>query len=120
MVQYAPRNKHEAINYGVARYGMEVRRLLSVMDNHLQDKTWFLGDEYSIADMALYPWVVTLGEKGYDAAKFLDRDNRYPNVMRWCARMAARPAVQRGMLVCGGPGSQEKLKNLQTQYAVKL
>jgi GST-like protein len=119
--RYAPRSNHEAIDYGVARYGMEVRRLLSVMDLHLNNKTWFLGDEYSIADMALYPWVTTLGEKGYNAAEFLDRDNRYPNVMAWCKRMEARPAVQRGMLVCGGPGAAEKLKLLNAQLSkVKL
>jgi GST-like protein len=94
---------------------MEVRRLLSVMENHIKDKIWFLGDEYSIADMALYPWVVTLGEKGYNAAKFLQRDERYPNVMAWCKRMEARPAVQRGMLVCGGPGATEKLKKLNAE-----
>ena len=90
---------------------MEVRRLLSVMENHLQGKTWFLGDEYSIVDMALYPWVIAL-DKGYDAEKFLGRNERYPAVMAWCERMNQRPAVQRGMLVCGGPGSQEKLKKL--------
>jgi len=109
--RYAPRTKHEAINYGVARYGMEVRRLLSVMEHHLKDKTWFLGDEYTIVDMACYPWVVCL-DKGYLAEKFLGRNERYPNVMKWCARMQDRPAVQRGMLICGGPGSQEKLRKL--------
>jgi len=115
--RYAPRTKTEAINYGVARYGMEVRRLLSVMENHLKDgRTWFLGDEYSIIDMAMYPWVITL-DKGYEAQKFIGRNERYPNVMKWCARMAERPAVQRGMLVCGGPGSQEKLKKLIAKQA---
>ena len=94
---------------------MEVRRLLSVMDIHLKGKKWFLGDEYSIVDMAMYPWVITLGKKGYDAEKFLDRDARYPNVMSWCDRMIARPAVERGMLVCGGPGATEKLRNLRAK-----
>jgi GST-like protein len=102
------------IEYGVARYGMEVRRLLSVMETHLKNKTWFLGDEYSIVDMAMYPWVICL-DKGYEAEKFLGRNARYPNVMKWCDRMAARPAVQRGMLVCGGPGAREKLRKLITQ-----
>jgi len=116
-VKYAPRSKHETINYGVARYGMEVRRLLSVMDNHLKDKTWFMGDDYTIVDMSLYPWVVTLGEKGYGADEFLQRVERFPNVNAWCERMKARPTVQRGMLVCGGPGAAEKLKLLMEEKA---
>jgi len=116
--KYAPRTKHEAINYGAARYGMEVRRLLSVMESHLEDKTWFLGDEYSIVDMATYPWVICL-EKGYNGEKFIGRNERYPNVMKWCARMQARPAVERGMLVCGGPGAAEKLKALRDDAASK-
>jgi GST-like protein len=89
------------------------------MDIHLKDKTWFLEDEYSIVDMALYPWVVTL-DKGYLAEKFIKRNERYPNVMKWCARMAERPAVQRGMLVCGGPGSMEKLRKLMANKDAKL
>lgn len=113
IMKYAPRTKLEAINYGVARYGMEVRRLLSVLENHMVGKTWILGDEYSICDMAIYPWVVCL-DKGYFAEKFIGRNQRYPNVMKWCSRMEARPAVQRGMLVCGGPGAQEKLRKLMT------
>ena len=99
---------------------MEVRRLLSVMDTHLSDKPWFLGDEYSIVDMAMYPWVMALGEKGYNAEEFLGRNKRYPNLMKWCDRVAERPAVQRGMLVCGGPGSAEKLRKLRETEANKL
>lgn len=53
---YAPDDKLETRDYGVARYGMEVQRLCSVLDGHLSGKQYILGDEYSIADMAIFPW----------------------------------------------------------------
>jgi len=53
--RYAPRDKLQVLEYGTARYGMENRRLLSVMDLHLNAREWFVGDEYSIADIACYP-----------------------------------------------------------------
>jgi len=98
--KYAPRTNVDAINYGVSRYGMETRRLLSVADTHLKDKTWFLGDEYTIADMAIYPWAKGV-QSGYGAENFLGvNEKRYPNLVKWFARMEERPAVQKGMLVC--------------------
>lgn len=102
--KYAPRDKIDAINYGVARYSAEVRRLLSVMEQHLKQnggRTWWLGDEYTIVDMAIHPWVTALGEKGYDALEFLEVEERYPNVVAWSKRVGERPAVQRGIKVCG-------------------
>jgi len=96
----APRDKKDVVEYGAARYGMEVRRLLSVMDQHLKDRTWFVGEDYSVADIVNFPWVVAL-EKGPDAVKFLDlTEKRYPNLFAWVKRMRARPAVQRGVKVC--------------------
>ena len=96
---------------------MEVRRLLSVMENHLADgRTWFLGEEYSIVDMACYPWTVTL-DKGYGAAEFLGLYQRYPKLNAWMKRMSERPAVKRGMLVCGGPGALKKLSNLRQEQS---
>jgi GST-like protein len=53
---YAPGDKKEARNYGVARYGMEVQRLCSVLDQHLANRKYMVGDEYTIADMCIYPW----------------------------------------------------------------
>ena len=57
LLRIAPDNAHEARDYGLARYGMDVKRLLSVMELHLAGKTFMVGEEYTIADMALFPWV---------------------------------------------------------------
>ena len=110
---YAPRDKPEALDYGVARYGMEVRRLLSVLDNHLADgRTWMLGDEYSIADIACYPWIETV-EVGYGAGKLIGTTSgRFPHLDKWVARMRARPGVQRGMCVLTGKKRAEELVRL--------
>jgi len=103
---YAPDNAHAAREYGLSRYGMEVKRLLSVLENHLEGKTYMVGEEYSIADMAIFPWTQHL-RTGYinpgnkiPAAEFLTLESTYPSVMAWCDRIKARPAVQRGMTVC--------------------
>ncbi len=53
---YAPADKVETRDYGVARYGMEVQRLCSVLDRHLEGRTYMVGEEYSIADIMIYPW----------------------------------------------------------------
>eukprot|EP00607_Mallomonas_marina_P002866 CAMPEP_0182428404 /NCGR_PEP_ID=MMETSP1167-20130531/22908_1 /TAXON_ID=2988 /ORGANISM="Mallomonas Sp, Strain CCMP3275" /LENGTH=283 /DNA_ID=CAMNT_0024611305 /DNA_START=60 /DNA_END=911 /DNA_ORIENTATION=+ len=105
---YAPDDKIEARNYGVARYGMETQRLLSVLDNHLKGKTFIVGEEYTIADIASYPWVHQLyngypHSSGIKAAEFLSMD-QYENVKLWCDRIAVRPAVQRGVTVCSSSG----------------
>ncbi|MDX1481386.1 MAG: glutathione S-transferase N-terminal domain-containing protein [Woeseiaceae bacterium] len=82
---YAP----EKIPYAIERYQKETNRLYGVMDDRLADRE-FLADEYSIADMAVYPWVEVrwLHEIDIDA---------YPNVRRWFEAISKRPAVQRGM-----------------------
>jgi len=112
--RYAPRDKKDVLEYGVARYGMEFRRLLSVMELHLADgRTWFMGDMYTIADIACYPWVANV-ETGYQATTFLDvTAKRYPHLFAWMDRMRARPAVQRGMNVCGGGQMTKELVRLQ-------
>lgn len=107
------------LKYGVSRYGMEVRRLLSVMDNHLQGKTWFVGEEYTIADMACFPWVENIA-RGYKADKFLGYSReRYPHVFAWTDRMKSRNAVLRGMCVCGGATDSKNLVKL-SQHQNKL
>jgi GST-like protein len=68
----------------------EVDRLLSVADAHLADREWFAAGEYTIADMALYPWV-----RGAEVLGLSWED--YPNVARWCGRVGARPAVERAL-----------------------
>ena len=53
---YAPPDRPEARDYGLARFGMEVQRLFSILNNHLKDKDYMVGNEYSIADIMLFPW----------------------------------------------------------------
>lgn len=100
---YAPGDKKETRDYGVARYGMEVQRLCSVLDRHLAGRTYIVGEEYSIADMIIYPWFrqLTIGYKhtsGIGANEFLSVD-QYKNIHAWAERVGARPAVQRGITV---------------------
>ena len=100
---YAPSDKGEARDYGVARYGMEVQRLLSVLDEHLEGREYMVGDAYTVADMACFPWVQTLRGKGYDRPgqprtfDFLGV-SKYTNVMRWADMIMERPATYRGAL----------------------
>lgn len=84
--------------------GMEVQRLCSVLDQHLAKNDFLAGDEYSIADMAVFPWFHQLltGYKhscGVAAADFLSID-KYRNAVSWAEKIKARPAVQRGLQVC--------------------
>ena len=102
---YAP----EKYKYPIDRYTMEVKRQLDVLDRRLADNAYLAGDEYSIADVATWPWYgqLVLGRL-YDAAEFLDVTS-YKNVLRWAEDIDARPAVQRGRMVnraFGDPASQ--------------
>jgi GST-like protein len=102
---YAPTK----IEYAIDRYAMEVKRQLDVLDRHLADRAYLAGDDYSIADMAIWPWYGTL-VKGqlYEAGEFLQVQS-YGNVLRWTDAIAKRPAVQRGRMVnraWGDPASQ--------------
>ena len=85
--------------YPLQRYTQESRRLLTVIEKQLQDKEWIVGQEISIADMALAPWISCLGSF-YEGGEILELDS-YQNVNRWLASFLERPAVQRGMKVCG-------------------
>ncbi|RJL21548.1 glutathione-dependent disulfide-bond oxidoreductase [Paracoccus siganidrum] len=98
------------IEYAIDRYTMEVKRQLDVLDRHLADHRFMAGEEYSIADMAIWPWYGRLiaGEAYGDAATFLDA-GIYGNVRRWHDEIAARPAVRRGIMVnktSGDPAEQ--------------
>ena len=92
---YAP----EKFEYPIDRYTMEVKRQLDVLDRHLAENIYMAGDEYSIADMAIWPWYggVVLN-RAYGAAEFLDAAS-YKNLVRWAQQIDARPAVQRGRIV---------------------
>src|SRR5699024_7387506 len=90
------------------RYTMEVKRQLDVLDRQLADNRFVAGDEYTIADMAIWPWYGNLvANKVYSAAEFLDAQS-YHHVMRWQKEVYSRPAVQRGRIVnrsSGEPGN---------------
>ena len=92
---YAP----EKWEYPINRFAMEVKRQLDVLDRELADKKFIAGDDYSIADIAIYPWYGRLVEGGaYDSGEFL-AVHEYENVIRWAKDIAALPAVIRGKRV---------------------
>jgi len=87
------------IEYCIDRFAMETKRQLDVLDQRLADNEYLVGAEYTIADMAVWPWygVLTQG-KLYGAAEFLDVES-YKNVRRWTEQIAAREPVKRGRMV---------------------
>lgn len=84
--------------YPLERYTRETKRLLQLLENHLRKRMWLVGDTYSIADIAIFPWVNTL-DTFYKAKTHLGL-HEYPIVQDWVQRCLTRPAVQRGMSVC--------------------
>jgi len=102
---YAPTK----IEYAIDRFAMEVKRQLDVLDRHLANHDYLAADQYSIADIAVFPWYGGL-VKGwsYGAAEFLSVGD-YQHVQRWADRIYARPAVKRGRMVnrtSGEPAEQ--------------
>ena len=87
------------LEYPINRYAMEVKRQLDVLDRHLATHRFLAGDDYTIADMAVWPWygVLVQGQL-YEAAEFLSVQD-YKHVQRWTDEIAQRPAVQRGRQV---------------------
>ncbi|MBL9057550.1 MAG: glutathione-dependent disulfide-bond oxidoreductase [Rhodobacteraceae bacterium] len=92
---YAP----EKIEYAINRYAMETKRQLDVLDRRLAEVPFVAGENYSIADMAIWPWYggMVLG-RSYNAGEFLDVTS-YKNVLAWAEKIDARPAVKRGRMV---------------------
>ena len=92
---YAP----EKFEYPINRFTMEIKRQLHLLDKQLAKNKYIAGNNYSIADIAIWPWYGNLViNNSYDAAVFLDV-NSYPHVQRWAKEILARPAVQRGRIV---------------------
>lgn len=101
---YAP----EKFEYPIERFTMEVKRQLDVLDKHLANNTYMVGDEYTIADMAIWPWYGVLVQGGlYEAAEFLEVAS-YKNVQRWASDIAQREAVKRGRMVNRAWGELEE------------
>jgi GST-like protein len=100
---YAP----EKYEYPINRYAMEVKRQLDVLDRNLAERRYLGGDEYTIADIATFPWYggLVMG-KLYDAAEFLDVQS-YTHVVRWATEIGERPAVRRGQRVNKPWGAEE-------------
>ena len=92
------------IEYAIDRYAMEVKRQFDVLDRRLAEHRFMAGDDYSIADMAIWPWYgnLALGQAYGDAAEFLSLSD-YRHFNRWTDEIAARPAVQRGRRVNRNP-----------------
>jgi len=108
---YAP----EKIPYAMQRYSNEANRLYGVMDRRLAESRFIACDEYTIADMAIMPWLRSYERQGVNM-------NEYPRVKRWFEGIAARPAVQRGLAVLAElrkPAMDDKAKEMlfgATQY----
>lgn len=87
------------MEYPINRFAMEVKRQLDVLDRHLAENRFMVGDDYTIADMAIFPWYGrTVHGESYDAGDFLDVKS-YTHVRRWADEIVERPAVQRGRIV---------------------
>ncbi|MBS0309419.1 MAG: glutathione S-transferase N-terminal domain-containing protein [Proteobacteria bacterium] len=108
---YAP----EKVPYAIDRYTNEAKRLYRVIDTRLSQSPWLAGDEYSIADIATFPWLRSWQNQGIDWAD-------YPHAQRWFDKIAARPAVMRGVEVLTSqrqPLTSDKAKEIlfgATQY----
>ncbi len=95
------------IEYAIDRYAMEVKRQLDVLNRHLATHTYLIGDDYTIADMAIWPWYGALVKgQTYGAGEFL-QVHEYTHVVRWADLIAQRPAVKRGRIVNRTVGQPE-------------
>ena len=110
---YAP----EKYEYPINRYAMESKRQLDVLDRELAEKEFIAGPDYTIADMAIWPWYgqLCLGRL-YDAAEFLDVES-YKNVLRWAKMIDERPATLRGRMVNRATG--DKAMQLRERHSAE-
>ena len=91
-VHHFNRAAKERVPYALERYGKECRRLYGVLDKHLSRREWVAAGDYTIADIAIFPWIARYDWQEVDLTDF-------PNVKRWYDTIDQRPAVQRGLLV---------------------
>eukprot|EP00942_MAST-04A_sp_MAST-4A-sp1_P004583 g4583.t1 len=140
---YAPGDKVETRNYGVARYGMDVMRVCDVLERHLAGfrdmkgghenvgtREYLVGGRYTVADMACYPWAKMLfGERpngGYNRIhqtptfKFMGLHEKYPHLMKWLDRVGSRIGVQRGCAVCSAGTGKPFEKKGHALYRAKM
>ncbi len=116
---YAP----EKYEYPINRYAMETKRIFDVADKRLANSRFLAGDEYTLADIANFPWLAPFTEGNiYNDAKTFLRIDEYQNVGRWVAEIKARPAVQRGRIVnkvWGDEDTQLKERHSAADFAGK-
>ena len=86
------------IEYAINRYAMETKRQLHLLDTHLASHEYMAGAEYTIADIAIWPWYGAIARSAYSAQEFLSVQE-YKNLNRWVELIASRPAVKRGQIV---------------------
>lgn len=106
------------IEYAINRYAMESKRQLHVLDTHLASSEYVAGGEYTIADMAIWPWYGALAREAYGAQEFLGVEE-YPHLLRWVDRIGERPAVKRGRMVnrtFGSPETQLRERHAATDF----
>ncbi len=110
------------IEYAIDRFAMEVKRQLDVLDKRLAESVYLAGDDYTIADMAVWPWYGQLAMGLlYEAGEFLQVQD-YAHVRRWAETIAARPAVRRGRMVnrmSGDPSSQLHERHAASDFETK-
>ena len=110
------------MEYPIDRFSMEVKRQLDVLDKQLAENPFIAGDEYTIADIAIFPWYgnLALGRQ-YNAGEFLDVAS-YKNVVAWAEKLDARPAVKRGRMVnrtSGEPHEQLRERHDASDFDTK-
>jgi GSH-dependent disulfide-bond oxidoreductase len=115
---YAP----EKYEYPINRYAMEVKRQLDVLDKQLANHSYICGEDYTIADMAIWPWYGALvTNKVYEAAEFLST-HEYKHVLRWAEQIGKRNAVKRGVMVnksWGEPSTQLLERHHASDFEMK-
>ena len=108
------------IEYAINRYAMEAKRQLHVLDTHLARNEYMAGGEYTIADMAIWPWYGGIAKEAYGAQEFLGVDE-YAHLLRWVDQVGAREAVKRGRMVnrtFGGPETQLRERHSARDFEV--
>ena len=110
------------IEYAIDRFAMETKRQLDVLNLRLADNEFLAGDEYTIADIACWPWYsAIMTGAGYNAAEFLST-HEYKHVQRWVDQIGARPAVKRGRMVnrpFGDPAGQLRERHDATDFELR-
>jgi GST-like protein len=115
---YAPMK----IEYAIDRFAMEVKRQMDVLDRRLAETEYLAGDQYSVADMAVWPWYGNLAKgQAYGAGEFLSVQD-YKHVQRWTVQIGERPAVRRGQMVnraFGEPADQLRERHDATDFELR-